>query len=1540
MSFLYPIVSDVTASLNSGSYLNKTDYNLFVKGSSEDFLYGTSDADVIEFFVYDLNQNLVYWKPMGSVGHYKDNVLTYYDSKNDPVYYTYRQFIFDRPLYKTQKVLMEPLADLSSSNVSSGNYVLSYNLTRYLAGTPFDPLVIKEISPSKTELKLIPSDKASIRYNAFCVNKMPLDDVSPLYLKLTSTCPYGTLFNSSVSENQTQIDLIKNLFFIPSDGKFVEFLRFLYEDFIKFSSISDNQAQTFTRIQGIRTYFSNFLVSNTRKVFSFDDIKSQFSKFVSDRLDLLFINFKSEQYLYAKKYLYNLFVNSYFLPIHNLLQSKYEEKYHDPLKNVLSYGIGIFIPILTTSFIDERQSDSDPLTLLVKLQSPIGDDLSIKSNVWVSNAGMVPVLFNSIVKENGSGKTIKISPPDFTIIPQNVSFTNSNISYNNTNLQNDSLDENLVNVSKKLNELNVDYSSLNNFVVFSSAGLRHKIFKNKMISLSSLSSSMSTLETNYSNSGYSYPYYTSEKESITKQESDVINSFDGWESYLYKTGYYIYNSSEAIFNSQSFVDDMDGETERYDKFNRDSLVNNTPEHIVLDRGNDDYLIFLSMIGHYFDNLYLYIRALPTERVAENTNNLSKNVLQQMLQSFGWNLNTSLETFNISDNYLDSSLDGSNELSAEERNRQIWSRILNTLPIIYKTKGTEECIRTVLSCFGVPSTMISVKEYGGMDYSKSGKTSYSIEEKLFMLTFKGYQEYIRMDFYPTIRTVEFKVSLDPTHQYAFNQRIPLVIKQNVNSAIDWIVGVYKEKEQNLGRVYFRITTGSMAEIVSDPLPIFTGDIFNVMIRKNDPDPLFEYNINVDLVPAKYDLRVQRKEDGREIFSSYSSTILTQSFNYAFENVGQLYFGNYQTASGFVGTLDKILVWETPITDFTFDDHCNDISSYSYTGSAVAHEVLYFRMNFDYPVDLSSINPSFIPNSNTFYSSGGSALAFNFGIQSYSGSVEDCLTVSHSAFPYQFTEVPYNQTLTISSYGPNKFKNNKIQEIELPLAVRLDPNERSSYSPNTFLTPDSNQIGLFADPNDYKNKDIFRYFGDYNLMATVGSPSQMFDDRYYPLKNVREVYNNSGDKKVLFNEMFTLYRFYFDKSIFETIKQLIPARNNVLSGILIEPTVLERPKYQYKRIGSETVLSVTSSAVPSTITNSINHRVQTLSFGSDAIKVEKISGDFVSADFKLNREMFSSQLYEHVPFFISEGPYSDDDPIYLEFQSLKNRLVYVPSGWIKKNPLDGELYNVETHANWIVPGSDFGPVGSVGQVGSGGSLVDVTFNGFFKFEGTMPGFYPTGSGYYYLKNCYFYLNVNQKMSEVLDVSSRNLKSGIDLSTTRLPTFNYHTIFRDGIIRDIDNPEELGVFCDDNGKIVEATFTGSSPRYMVKKWDRDHIFIPYGNYKKPQSVNSQSLFFYSTQIWENPDNIGVVNTSENTYYESFSGYSRNHLTNKRLDMSCMSFGQLITFVDEFDRYVKGKQTVNTTVNENGLTDGSLPVQSINVSNINIIRTENVLK
>jgi hypothetical protein len=42
----------------------------------------------------------------------------------------------------------------------------------------------------------------------------------------------------------------------------------------------------------------------------------------------------------------------------------------------------------------------------------------------------------------------------------------------------------------------------------------------------------------------------------------------------------------------------------------------------------------------------------------------------------------------------------------------------------------------------------------------------------------------------------------------------------------------------------------------------------------------------------------------------------------------------------------------------------------------------------------------------------------------------------------------------------------------------------------------------------------------------------------------------------------------------------------------------------------------------------------------------------------------------------------------------------------------------------------------------------------------------------------------------------------------------------------------------------------------------------------------------------------------------------------------------------YVKGRQTVDTTINENGIDDGTFPVQSFNVSNVNVRNAGNILQ
>lgn len=75
------------------------------------------------------------------------------------------------------------------------------------------------------------------------------------------------------------------------------------------------------------------------------------------------------------------------------------------------------------------------------------------------------------------------------------------------------------------------------------------------------------------------------------------------------------------------------------------------------------------------------------------------------------LDDSLEQANLVNNYLTSAqIAGLNTMSAEERLKIVSNRLLNNLCQVYKTKGTVESVRLLLACYGIPSSLLSIREY--------------------------------------------------------------------------------------------------------------------------------------------------------------------------------------------------------------------------------------------------------------------------------------------------------------------------------------------------------------------------------------------------------------------------------------------------------------------------------------------------------------------------------------------------------------------------------------------------------------------------------------------------------------------------------------------------------------------------------------------------------------------------------------------------------------------------------------------------------------
>ena len=55
---------------------------------------------------------------------------------------------------------------------------------------------------------------------------------------------------------------------------------------------------------------------------------------------------------------------------------------------------------------------------------------------------------------------------------------------------------------------------------------------------------------------------------------------------------------------------------------------------------------------------------------------------------------------------------SNEtFSKQDITKEIWKRVYHNAPYLLKTKGTERGLRALINCYGIPDTLLDIKEYG-------------------------------------------------------------------------------------------------------------------------------------------------------------------------------------------------------------------------------------------------------------------------------------------------------------------------------------------------------------------------------------------------------------------------------------------------------------------------------------------------------------------------------------------------------------------------------------------------------------------------------------------------------------------------------------------------------------------------------------------------------------------------------------------------------------------------------------------------------------
>ena len=858
--------------------------------------------------------------------------------------------------------------------------------------------------------------------------------------------------------------------------------------------------------------------------------------------------------------------------------------------------------------------NTDPYSILVKLYQPLPAEFAEKSVFWFVEELSSPIVFEveifPLLKEDPipylRSANFDIDVDQHSIKPSDYYNINGLLSNNSLS----SYQKLLNSLNNKGIQINVDYSDYSNFIHFSSAKERLLNFFYKVQSIETYNQDIAAIQILPS---YSASFNSSQSiYNLQNNINTVITNFDGYEHYLY------YNSESAAwpksnatppytlfastssqvttwlgtdnYNSYAYGG-MLATASSYDQENPDNLAYTIPGFISEDPANDQYALFLEMIGQHFDNIWLYIKSITDLNNATNDINtgISKDLVYSALRSLGIKLYNSKSNDNIFNYLIGTSASGSYaptgssystlvsssaiNVAGQDIQKETLKRIYHNLPLLLKSKGTARGIRALITTFGIPSTILDVNEFGGSD-KDSSTVEYMYDRFSYALNTSA--SYVYTGWYPQYDytqsaynnyapdTIELRFKPTASTYYTTQSIVELAVKGQYTRN----VGVTIKPDTIKGYPYSLITTylsGSAGYQTSSlSLPLYhtssTGDNlwWNMMVaRRNHLDITATGSVQY------YDTFVKNKIDtylGHQASSSiYITGSISASYNAAWSSFNQnVYIGGSKlTTSGpfasnstFIGKLQEFRLWYTPISESTFNWHVLNPESVQGNVSSSAFSTLDYR--FPLGNDLYTFN-HYLTGSVMSYDPNYAIRSKQTGIYTHSASFSGFVNANNyvtnkekyiSNSPNSIYSNPVNQKVRII--------NNTISGSVLSPFIRLED------EPDIDLSNDLNFVDVSFSPQNEINKDIIAQYGSsINLDNLIGDPRDSYKSSYKDLVSTNADYFSKYISKYNFKDYVKLIQ-YFDNSLFKMIADYVPGRSNLQTGLTIKSPILERPK----------------------------------------------------------------------------------------------------------------------------------------------------------------------------------------------------------------------------------------------------------------------------------------------------------------------------------------------------------------------------------------------
>jgi hypothetical protein len=506
----------------------------------------------------------------------------------------------------------------------------------------------------------------------------------------------------------------------------------------------------------------------------------------------------------------------------------------------------------------------------------------------------------------------------------------------------------------------------------------------------------------------------------------------------------------------------------------------------------------------------------------------------MLESLGWDTKRPFDTYLLWEYGFGLNKDGSSKFNKplEDASNEVWRRILNNLPYLLKHKGTARSLKAIMSCYGVPQSLLTIMEFGGpQDPTLGGTKKFSFDDRTASVVFRtgsqinvGWNEYSGTSDYPN--GIEFRIDTTDKVQH-------ILIQNDGNWSLQ-----LTPTTGSFGKLDFYISgSGTLYSSSTQPFALFTDDYEQILVNRTTDvgGELFQvYGVNTQ---------------GDRVVETISSSLYISSSS------DWVSGSTITIGPSYSGKLDEFRLWSVPLEVSRLQEHAlfpDSISGNSFTAST---SDLIFRLDFERPQDLnvnSNINNVSI---NRLYGE-DNALTSNF--------------YTATTYPYQYFPYERTVTATVPSLGFNY--SDKIRfETQYTLSgteitptmdevVNLSHLSRGTQKQFDRAPVDSSRLGIFFSPIKELNMDILKTFGDFNIDNLIGNPADEYSDRYRELDELRGYYFQRLDRNL--NEYIQLVR-YIDKSLFDVLSDLVPARAKVSKGLLIEPHFLERSKIAWKR-----------------------------------------------------------------------------------------------------------------------------------------------------------------------------------------------------------------------------------------------------------------------------------------------------------------------------------------------------------------------------------------